>query len=131
MKVSYADIHNTKVLIEIVAGGTGETVPDLSYGTHFFQDLVEGGIFSLPLHLDKPGSVFLWEFFRQSPNRLAYLSPQDAELGDYLKVIDVTTILPNARVSILMNGAEDVAVGFISQGHWRSGLQQEVSVSSF
>ena len=130
VKVSYADIHNTKVLIEIAAAD-GETVPDLSYGTHFFQDLVEGGIFSLPLHLDKPGSCFLWEFFRQSPNRLAYLSPQDAELGDYLKVIDVTTILPNARVSILMNGAEDVAVGFISQGHWRSGLQQEVSVSSF
>lgn len=130
VKVSYADIHNTKVLMEIAASD-GQMVPDLSYGTHFFQDLVEGGIYSLPLHLDKGDSCFNWAFFRESPNRLAYLSPQDVELSDYLRVIDVTATVPNARVSILMNGAEDVAVGFISQGHWRAGPQQEVVVSSF
>ena len=130
VKVTYADIHNTKILIEI-ATPDGKTVPDLSYGTHFFQDLVEGGIYSLPLHLDKKESFFNWDFFRQAPNRLAYLSPPDAELADYLRVIDVTTLLPNARVSVLMNGAQDVAVGYISQGHWRSGPQQETSISSF
>lgn len=130
VKVSYADIHNTKVLIEIAAPD-GDTVPDLSYGTHFFQDLVEGGIHSLPLHLSKPGSCLNWDFFRQSPNRLAYLSPQDAELSDYLRVIDIATMLPNARASILMNGLEDEAVAFIHEGHWRTGLEQEMSVSSF
>lgn len=130
VKVTYADIHNTKILIEI-ATPDGKTVPDLSYGTHFFQDLVEGGIYSLPLHLDKKESFFNWDFFRQAPNRLAYLSPPDAELADYLRVIDVTTLLPNARVSVLMNGAQDVAVGYISQGHWGSGPQQETSISSF
>ena len=114
-----------------IAASDGEMVPDLSYGTHFFQDLVEGGIYSLPLHLDKGESYFNWDFFREAPNRLAYLSPQDAELSDYLRVIDVTTTAPNARVSILMNGVEDIAVGFINQGHWRAGPQQEVVVSNF
>lgn len=130
VKVTYADIHNTKVLIEM-ATPDGTDVPDLSYGTHFFQDLVEGGIYSLPLHLDKPGSCFNWEFFRQTPNQLAFLSPQDAELADYLRVIDMTAVLPSARVSILMNGEEDVAVGFIQAGHWRVGSKNEVSVSMF
>ena len=40
VSVTYADINNTAVLIEI-ARQEGNYVPDLSFGTHFFQDLVE------------------------------------------------------------------------------------------
>ncbi len=59
VQVSYADIHNTKVLIEIAVVHDGQ-VPELSYGTHFFQDLVEAGIHSLPLHLGQANSLFNW-----------------------------------------------------------------------
>jgi hypothetical protein len=45
--VTYSDINNTAVLIEI-ARQRGEYVPDLSFGTHFFQDLVESWIRFLP-----------------------------------------------------------------------------------
>src|SRR5690606_10354000 len=48
--VTYADIFNTKVLIEMAVAHNGN-LPELSYGTHFFQDLVEAGIHSLALHL--------------------------------------------------------------------------------
>ena len=37
--VTYSDINNTAVLVEI-ARKRGNYLPDLSFGTHFFQDLV-------------------------------------------------------------------------------------------
>ncbi|HET8849723.1 MAG TPA: PEP/pyruvate-binding domain-containing protein [Marinobacter sp.] len=41
--VRFADIAGVSALVE-VAEAAGEMVPDLSYGSHFFQDLVETGI---------------------------------------------------------------------------------------
>ena len=40
VSVTYADINNTAVLVEM-ARQRGNYLPDLSFGTHFFQDLVE------------------------------------------------------------------------------------------
>ena len=69
VRVGYIDIHNTKVLIEIGVPQDGQ-MPELSYGTHFLQDLVEAGIHSLPLHLGTGKSKLNWNFFRDSPNCL-------------------------------------------------------------
>ncbi len=88
VQVSYADIHNTKVLVEMAVAHNGQ-MPELSYGTHFFQDLVEAGIHSLPLHLGQENSLFNWSFFRESENQLAKISAEDAALAPYLRVIDV------------------------------------------
>ena len=114
VRVSYIDIHNTKVLIEIGVPQDGQ-MPELSYGTHFLQDLVEAGIHSLPLHLGDGVSKFDWDFFRNSPNCLAQLSPDDAALADYLRVIDVPAVTGNLRIKILMDGEVDEAVGFLTQ----------------
>ena len=113
--VSYADIFNTKVLVEIAVAHDGY-MPELSYGTHFFQDLVEAGIHSLALHLeDKTDSATLkWAFFRNSPNQLDELLPEDARLAPYLKVIDLALLPGNPRLHVLMNGAQDEAVGYLS-----------------
>ncbi len=119
VRVSYADIFNTKVLIEMSVADA-EGIPELSYGTHFFQDLIEGGIYSLPLHLENPRSRFNWSFFDNAPNKLAELSPQDAGCADYLKVIDVAAIRPGHRLTILMNGSNDEAVGFLEEGDWKT-----------
>ena len=55
VKVSYSDISNTAVLVEI-ARKKGNILPDLSFGTHFFQDLVEAEIRYLPLYPDEHGT---------------------------------------------------------------------------
>ncbi len=70
VSVTYADINNTAMLVE-VARRKGDYVPDLSFGTHFFQDLVEAGIRYLPLYPDDPGVVFQESFLMAAPNRLA------------------------------------------------------------
>jgi hypothetical protein len=129
VRVGYIDIHNTKVLIEIGVPQDGQ-MPELSYGTHFLQDLVEAGIHSLPLHLGDGKSKLKWDFFRDSPNCLAQLSPEDAELADYLRVIDVTAVTDGRRIKILMDGEDDEAVGFLvhSQVVSKNGVG---SVSNF
>ncbi len=124
VRVTYADIHNTKVLVEI-AVETEEGVPELSYGTHFFQDLVEAGIYSLPLHLHQPGSLFKWEFFRESPNMLGQLSPADEPLSRLLRVIDVAHTRPNQRLNILMDGTHDKAMGLFVANQWENTLLSE------
>jgi hypothetical protein len=131
VKVGYSDIHNTKVLIEMaVATGEGATVPELSYGTHFFQDLVERGIYSLPLHLAGDDGSLDWTFFRDTPNVLEYLSPQDAPLDPYLRVIDVAQLGGNRRLNILMDGDGDKAVGYLADGDWKM-TEVTGSLSSF
>ncbi|MCB8985376.1 MAG: PEP/pyruvate-binding domain-containing protein [Ardenticatenaceae bacterium] len=117
VRVTYADIHNTLVLIEIGVPQDGQ-MPELSYGTHFLQDLVEAGIFSLPLHLGSGHGRFDWDFFRNSPNSLADLSPADASLSEYLRVIDLAATSGNRRLKIMMDGENDEAVGFLVEGNW-------------
>ncbi len=112
VRVTYADIFNTKVLGEMAVAKDGKP-PELSYGTHFFQDLVESGIYALPLHLHVPGSYFDWAFFRKSPNVLAQLSPEDTRLGEWLRVIDVPLARHGRVLSIFMDGKADEALGFL------------------
>ena len=50
VNVTYSDINNTAALIE-VAQKRGDYIPDLSFGTHFFQDLVESDIRYIPFIL--------------------------------------------------------------------------------
>ncbi|MEZ4517543.1 MAG: hypothetical protein R3C44_12165 [Chloroflexota bacterium] len=111
--VTYGDIYNTQVLIEMAVAHDG-FVPELSYGTHFFQDLVEGGIQSLALQLAGNGDTFKWSFFRDAPNVLPELIPEDSDLAPYLKVIDLNALPSSPSLSVLMNGASDAAVAFLT-----------------
>jgi len=115
--VTYADIFNTKVLIEMAVARNG-IVPELSYGTHFFQDLVEAGIHSLALHLGAgpDSATFSQEFFETASNRLADLQPEDAMLVPYLKVIDLDELPGKPRLNVLMNGAREEAIGYLAKG---------------
>jgi len=63
-------------------------MPELSFGTHFFQDLVEADIFYAAL-FSRNGQAALNNAWRsESPNRLADLLPQAAVYTDVVKVCD-------------------------------------------
>jgi pyruvate,water dikinase len=112
VKVSYSDISNTAALVEI-ARQLGNYLPDLSFGTHFFQDLVEAEIRYLPLYPDEKGTVFKESFFRDSANILAHVLPDYADLADTVKVIDVPAATGGLVLRILMNADLDEAVGLL------------------
>ncbi|MBN1583311.1 MAG: PEP/pyruvate-binding domain-containing protein [Anaerolineae bacterium] len=114
VKVSYADISNARMLIE-VALAHGEQTPEVSYGTHFFQDLVESQIYPLPLYPDDDKTTFNWKFIQNSPNVLGEIIPQYAHYAPYIKVIDVSAVTGGYTIEIIMNGEQEKALAFIKR----------------
>ncbi|MFQ5614559.1 MAG: PEP/pyruvate-binding domain-containing protein [Anaerolineae bacterium] len=114
VKVTYADIFNTRLLAEVAMAHGGEA-PEVSYGTHFFQDLVEARIFPLPLYPNASGNVFNTDFFNHSPNHLARFSPGDAALADFVRVIDVQEVSGGKLLEIVMDGEQDRAIGYVNK----------------
>jgi hypothetical protein len=112
VQVGYADIYNSRALIEI-AYSDGSATPEMAYGTHFFQDLVEARIFPLALFPDEPGVVFNWDFFEHAPNALPDLLPDDADMTDVITVIDVPAATGGCLLEIVMDAERDEALGYL------------------
>jgi hypothetical protein len=112
IKASYADIDHARVLIE-VALSQGIHAPEASYGTHFFQDLVEAQIYPLPLYPDDPDTLFNWDFFQKTSNVLCELAPDRAGYAGYVKVIDVPAATNGRYLEIIMNGEAEKALGYL------------------
>jgi pyruvate,water dikinase len=113
VSVTYSEINKTAMLIEI-ARRKGNYTPDLSFGTHFFQDLVEGQIRYLPLYPDDEGIVFNERFLRDSPNILPDMLPEFADLADVVRLIDVPQATGGRVLRVLMNAELNEAVGILA-----------------
>ncbi len=111
--VTYSDINNTAVLIE-VARQRGNYLPELSFGTHFFQDLFEASIRYLPLYPDDPAVAFNELFLRRTRSVLKELLPEFSHLEHTLRVIDVPLETKGLILRVLLNADLDQAVGFLS-----------------
>ena len=114
VNVTYSDISNTAALIE-VALKQGEYTPDLSFGTHFFQDLVESSIRYLPIYPSHKGIHFNEEFLTQKTNIFKDLVPDYAHLEDIIHVIDVKTASRGSLLHILMNSDKNLAVAILAE----------------
>ncbi len=114
VSVTYSDINNTAVLAE-VARRTGNYTPDLSFGTHFFQDLVEAGIRYIPLYPDDEDMKFNELFLRGSTSILSKLLPQYAHLAAVVRVIDVGQSTGGKVLKLFMNAELNEAVAVFSQ----------------
>ncbi|MBD3337446.1 MAG: pyruvate, phosphate dikinase, partial [Candidatus Eisenbacteria bacterium] len=113
VSVTYADISNTAMLIEI-ARQRGGYLPDLSFGTHFFQDLVETRIRYLPLYPDDDGTHFNERFLRSAPNLLPKMLPDLARLEETVRVIDVPATTEGQVLRVLMNADLEEALGILA-----------------
>jgi hypothetical protein len=112
VKVTYADIYNTRMLVEIPLLREGISA-EASYGTHFFQDLVETGIFPLPIVPGEDGAMLNVRFLTESPNMLDELLPSDAAYARYVRVIDVPAATKGRYLEIVMDGEHERAVGYL------------------
>jgi len=106
--VGYADIFNACGLVELAVRKEGVT-PEPSYGTHFFQDLVEAHIFPLAVYPDDPDGYFNQEFIEQAHNLLAAFSPEDAGYADCVKVIRVPDERDGDYLELAMDGETAMA----------------------
>jgi hypothetical protein len=108
--VGYGDIYHAKALVEI-SDEKGASEP--SYGTHFFQDLVEAGIYPLALALQDPDDELNTALFQDAPNLLGQLLPDDAGWEDLVQVVDVQQASPGDRVDLVMNGEAGMAIAYL------------------
>jgi hypothetical protein len=98
---AYSDINNTAMLIEI-ARKQKDYVPEPSFGTHFFQDLVEASIYYLPLYPDDADIVFNECFLTSQPNILADIMPVYDHFAEVIRVIDVPASTEGQFLQVLM-----------------------------
>jgi len=112
VNVSYVDIDNTAVLVEIAREDSGH-VPEVSYGTHFFQDLVEAQIIYLPVYPDDPGTRFNNLFFEGSPNILTDLLPESGQFENVVHVIDVPEMANGTYARVVADPQSHSAICFL------------------
>jgi len=86
--VRFAEINKITALVEIAYEG-GNLMPELSFGTHFFQDLVESDIFYVALFPQKESVVFNKDKLLEMPNLLTNFLPEEHKYGDVVKVYEV------------------------------------------
>ena len=113
VRVTYSDINNAAMLME-VAARRGSYVPELSFGTHFFQDLVESNIRYLPIFPGEPDVTFNEAFLRDAPNLLGDLVPEYAHLSHALRVIDVRATTGGSILRVFMNAETEEALGMLT-----------------
>ena len=118
VRVGYSDINNTAMLIEI-ARKTGDYLPDLSFGTHFFQDLVESEIRYLPLYPDDDGFLNM-KLMHSAPNLFSAMLPEYARLDGIVRVIDIPSTNAGRILRVLMNSELDEAIAMLADAEDRS-----------
>ena len=116
MLIGYADIYNTRALVELSGEGVG-TAPEPSFGTHFFQDLVEAQIYPLAIPLDDETSVFNANFFYHTPNQLRDFLPEARQpgwaLADSLRLIEVASFRRGTTMNLVMDDEKSRAAAFL------------------
>jgi len=110
VNVTYSDINNTAMLIEI-ARKQRDFTPDPSFGTHFFQDLVESSIRYLPLYPDDHGVIFNEQFLTTSKSIFSEILPDYSNLAEVIRVIDVPSVTGGRVLQVLMNADKEQALG--------------------
>lgn len=88
--VHFMEINRFDCIAELAYSSHGLR-PELSYGSHFFQDLVEAGSFYVALYPGEDGCVFQDALFADCENVYAQLMPSDTEDGmaDVIRVYDL------------------------------------------
>ena len=85
--VNFAEISKFVCMCEVAYKSHGLR-PELSYGSHFFQDLVESGIFYAALYQGEEGCEFNQSLFDVCPDRYTELTG-DETLRGVIKVYDL------------------------------------------
>ncbi len=114
VSIGYGDIYNTHALVELTGSEIGLT-PEPSFGTHFFQDLMEAEIYPLAIYLDDEDATFNRDFFYKTPNRLSNWIKADKFLLSSLRLVEVADYRPGYHVDLVMNDEEGRAVAFLQE----------------
>ena len=125
VRVTYADINNTTLLVEIAFAKEGYT-PEVSYGTHFFQDLVEADIAIVPLFPDDPERHFEREVSPRFPKH----PERDCSRGEGLRKVVRVIHVPSARqgqfLQVYLDLHNQKGIGFFGPKQEKDGVRSSL-----
>jgi len=110
--IGYADIYNSRALIELAGSELG-TTPEASFGTHFFQDLLESNIYPLAICLDDNDVIFNRFFFYDTPNQLRLFLPEEVDVDECLRLISVNNYRLGYHLELVMDDDRGKSVAFL------------------
>lgn len=87
--VSFAEICNASVLVEVAQEEKG-LMPEVSFGTHFFQDLVENKVVYVGLFPNKENVIFNTDKLQKMENRFAHCLPEYNKWQSVIQVFDLS-----------------------------------------
>ena len=111
VRVTYADINRAKLLVEVAFAKEGYT-PEVSYGTHFFQDLVEADIVIVPLFPDDPGVILNEAFLLRGRNLLGELAAEFDHCSRVVQVVRVPAETDNEFLQVYLDMNAPKGIGF-------------------
>ena len=85
--VSFTEIKTVCAVCEVVTMREGLT-PDVSLGTHFFNELVETDILYFALYPDRESDFLNRNLLEEAPNKLLELLPEAARWANVVRVLD-------------------------------------------
>jgi len=107
-----SQIKNATVLCEVAEMHAGLN-PDLSLGTHFFNDLVDLGILYMGIKPGSTGSLLNADLLQGLPNALGRILPEAVDKGDLIRVIDAED-LDGRSIWLWSDVLEQRAIIFVS-----------------
>ena len=114
--VRYHDINRTRILGEVAFAQDGIT-PEVSFGTHFFNDLVEADIIPLPLFPDQQDTVFNRDFFLNAKSVTPELVSEFKELREIVRVINIPRVTGGEYLQVYLNADDSFGMGFVGPKH--------------
>lgn len=85
--VHFTEISNAAVLAEFTYAA-GHFRPELSQGSHFFQEMVEAGLFYAAIFDQRRDVTFRPQLITESPNLLGGIAPALGALGNVIHVAE-------------------------------------------
>lgn len=89
--VTFRGISNFSAVCEVSDSRAGY-MPELSYGSHMFQDLVEARILYGAIYGDKRTHIWNPELLRKQENLFSKICPGHSELGDMIQVYEADNL---------------------------------------
>lgn len=90
--INFSEICHAVALCEVSCQSEG-FMPELSYGSHLFLDLVETGIFYAALFDDRSSTVFNPDYITGSENLLCGLMPGSEKFRDVVFIADIPNLV--------------------------------------
>jgi pyruvate, water dikinase len=110
--VTFSEISTVSAICEIDVMHEG-LKPDLSMGTHFFNDMVEMNILYIGIFVARKENIFNEDFLMQQPNLLSRLLPDSSSWSNAVRVIDRNDLSGRKKIRLNADAMKQSCVVYV------------------